>query len=361
MKAYVAVNVAGAFALDSRGKVILSKLFPKDPEAIAGKLERSRNGEVLEEEKELLKELKAKGYGDVAWDKKIKDGEVRAKYEPGNRGKETVEKEFRRLALETGWVSGQPELNRLLSRVNIILSKRKMKGTVKKDRIAMKIAGVIDDMDGSINSLTERLREWYGLHFPEMLREIKDHEKFIELVAGGGSREKTKGKGLKKLARDSSGMDFDAEDLKAVRDFSRSLAETRKTRERLSRYLERLCGDVIPNTSAVAGPLLASRLLAVAGGLARMARMPSSTIQVLGAEKALFRHMKGQGRAPKYGLLFGHPLIQKAPKNLKGKVARLVSSKLSLAAKMDFFSRKDEGKRIREEMEKKVKAIASSS
>src|SRR4030065_417735 len=115
----------------------------------------------------------------------------------------------------------------------------------------------------------------------------------------------------------------------------------------------------MPNFSAVAGPLLGARLLSVAGSLDRLAMMPSSTIQLLGAEKALFRHLKGEGKAPKYGILFGHPLIQQATKETKGKVARLVAAKLSIAARLDRFAGKDEGESLRKQLEESMRKIRS--
>ena len=354
MKAYVATNMVGVFAFDKDGNVVFSKLFPKKPEVIAEKLRRSRAGEIIEEERFVLNKLRLKGYKEVVWDKQAKDGQIACVYDPENRGKEIANNEFRRLALETRWASTQAEVNEIVTKVNILLSGQKIK-EVKKDKIVMRVIGIIDEMDSVLNSLSERLQEWYGLHFPELTKEVKSHEKFTELVSKYGRRDKIGSVGFDPSK--SIGMEFSEKDVESVKTFSKTLLEMRKTREKLAKYLEGLCKEVIPNLSKVAGPLLASRLLSLAGGLEKLAKLPSSTIQLLGAEKALFRHLKGKGKPPKYGVLFGHPLIQQAPKPLKGKVARLIASKLSLAAKMDFYSKKDRGEEMREELEKKVKAL----
>lgn len=333
MKAYVATNLVGVFAFDGDGKTIFKKLFPKKPEVIAEKLRKSREGEIIEEERFVLNKLRVSGYKEVIWDKRTKDGQIPIVYDPENRGKEIANNEFRRLALETRWASTQSELNEILTKVNVLLSGDKIK-IVKKDKVIMQVIGIIDDLDSSLNSLSERLREWYGMLSPEKVREVKSHEKLLELLSKSVKKERGE-----------------------IREFSKSLQDFYKTRDSLSEYLEGLCKQTIPNLSEVAGPLLASRLISLAGGLEKTAKLPSSTIQLLGAEKALFRHLKGKGKAPKYGVLFGHALIQQAPKPLKGKIARLISAKLSLAAKMDFYSKKDQGKQMRSELEKRVNEL----
>ncbi|MCK5023568.1 MAG: hypothetical protein KAS04_05320 [Candidatus Aenigmarchaeota archaeon] len=355
MKAYVATNIVGVFAFDKDGKTILSKTFPKNPEKIAERLRKSREGEIIEEEREVLTKLRLKGYKEVIWDKEAKDGEISCVYDPDNKGKEIANNEFRRLALENRWAATQSELNEILTKVNVLLSGQKIKSSVKKDKIIMHVIGVVDELDTDLNSLSERLREWYGLHFPEMLKQTKTHDKFAEIIVKYGAKENIEDSELAGLVSKSVGMDFTEEDAKSVKEYSKVLLDMRQTRNSLSKYLEDICEETVPNLSAVADPLLAARLLSLAGGLEKIAKLPSSTVQLLGAEKALFRHLKGQGKAPKYGVLFGHVLVQQAPKHLKGKIARLISSKLSLASKIDFFSERNEGKDMRKELEKKVK------
>jgi nucleolar protein 56 len=358
MKAYVATNIIGVLAFDEKGKVVAKRLFPKEPEAIAERLERSRSGMLIEEEREILGELRKSGFGEAVMDKDAHFDGLKVLCEPENKGKKFASDEFRRLAIESEWASGQAELNNMLSKVNIILAGRKIRA-IGRDRMIIQVIGVIDELDVTLNSLYERLREWYGLHFPELSREVKSHEKFAELVEKYGARESMRE--METLASKSVGMEFSEDDAQSVMAFSKSLLERAKAKEKLSKYLEGLCREVMPNLSAVAGPLLASRLVAQAGGLEKIAKLPSSTIQLLGAEKALFRHLRGQGKAPKYGVLFGHPLIQQAPKPLKGKVARLISAKLSLAAKMDFYSKRDDSRQMKEDLERKVAGLMKSS
>lgn len=331
IKAYVVTNILGVLALEKNGNLVTYKLFPKKPELIAEKLKQSRKGEIIEEERYVLKKLRLAGYKEVIWDKQAKDGFISCVYEPDHRGKDIARNEFRRLATETRFVTTQAELNEIISKVNTLLTKEEV-SRVKSDRVITHVIGIIDELDSSLNSLSERLREWYGMLSPETVRSVKSHEKLLEIIL------------------ESEGND-------EVKRFSKSLRELYQTRDFLAEYLENACKETIPNLSEVAGPLLASRLLSLAGGLEKMAKLPSSTIQLLGAEKALFRHLKGKGKPPKYGILFGHPLIQNAPKHLKGKVARIVAAKISLAAKMDEYSEKNEGKRMRRELEERVSEL----
>jgi nucleolar protein 56 len=263
-----------------------------------------------------------------------------------------MQSSYRKLAMDLRWVSSQAELNELLSKVNLELTKTELRKE-KRDQLIIRVMSVMEELERELNVFSEKLREWYGLHFPEMDREVSSHEKYVEIVARSGRRDAIEG--LEKLAGGSSGMDLSDIDVKELQGFAKGLLGLFESRKGLTRYLEGITRTSMPNTSAVAGPVLAARLLSLAGGLEKMSKMPSSTIQLLGAEKALFRHMKGEGKAPKYGVLFGHPLIQAAPRELKGKVARLVAAKISLAVRMDNFSDKDQGAEMKRDLEEQVR------
>jgi nucleolar protein 56 len=279
--------------------------------------------------------------------------EVLTRFENDSTADRILQSDFRKLALELKWANSQAELNNMLSKVNIELTKTKIR-EVKKDRIVIQAIGMLDELDRVINVFVERLREWYGLYFPELERTVQSHEMFVEIVSKG--RKESLGD-FQNLASKSAGMDFSEEDIRQMQDFAISILRLFEMKKGLTKYVERTAGEVMPNFSAVAGPILGARLLSVAGSLDRLSMMPSSTIQLLGAEKALFRHLKGEGKAPKYGILFGHPLIQQATKETKGKVARLVAAKLSLAARLDRFSGKDEGEKLRRELEESASKI----
>jgi nucleolar protein 56 len=358
MRAHMAVGILGVFAFDSSGKPIEHRLFPKKPDVIAGKLKKSRAGEILPEESEIIRELIKKGYKELIWAKDRQVKGILCIQKRDNPGEEAMQSSYRRLALDTRWVSSQAELNEILSKVNIELTKTELRRE-KRDQLIMRVASVLDELEKELNVFSEKLREWYGLHFPEADSVISSHERYVEMVARHGRRESFDDKELARLAGKSSGMDLSDYDIKEIQAFSKALLGLYESRKRLTRYLEEIARVTMPNTSAVAGPVLAARLLVLAGGLEKLAKLPSSTIQLLGAEKALFRHLKGEGKAPKYGVLFGHPLIQSAPRELKGKVARLVAAKISLAIRLDNFSGRDEGEKMRKELDEQACRIFS--
>jgi nucleolar protein 56 len=125
----------------------------------------------------------------------------------------------------------------------------------------------------------------------------------------------------------------------------------------MEKYLENLLKEFAPNFSAVAGPLLAARLINLAGGFDKLAKKPSSTIQLLGAEKALFRYLHGHGKSPKHGVLFTHNLIQQAPAKKRGKIARVIASKLSIAIKMDYYGKEDKSEELKKDLKQRIDKI----
>jgi nucleolar protein 56 len=358
MRAYMATGILGSFAFDGKGKAIEYRLFPKKPEVIAEKLKKSREGQILPEESEIVWELKRKGYKELIWDKDRQVQGILCIRKKEHMGEETMQGSYRKLAMDLRWVTTQAELNEILSKVNIEMTKTELRKE-KRDKIIMRVVSVLEELDRELNVFSEKLREWYGLHFPEADSKIPSHEKYAEMIARHGRRESFAEKDLAKIAGKSSGMDFSDLDMKHIQDFSKTLLSMFGARKELGKYLEQITRASMPNTSEVAGPLLSARLIVLAGGLEKLSKLPSSTVQILGAEKALFRHMKGEGKAPKYGVLFGHPLIQQAPRELRGKVARMVSSKITLAARMDNFSDKDEGKSMRKDLEEQARKILS--
>ncbi|MFH1364526.1 MAG: NOP5/NOP56 family protein, partial [Candidatus Aenigmatarchaeota archaeon] len=282
-----------------------------------------------------------------------------------NLGDETLQSEFRKIALDLRWVSSQAELNEILTKVNVLKTKEQLK-VVKSDKILIHAVSVLDEVEKNINILSEHLREWYGLYFPEAVKLMTTNEKLADLVTKYGKRDTIRKeysgepKNLPKYAENSAGMDFSEIDISTIQGFSKSIVNLFELKENLSDYIKKSAQEVIPNMSVIVGQIMAARMLAAAGSLEKLARMPSSTVQLLGAEKALFRHLKGEGKAPKYGILFGEVHIQNAPKELKGKVARLVASKLSLAAKTDFYSDIDRTEMYKKQFEDQLKRILKS-
>ena len=125
----------------------------------------------------------------------------------------------------------------------------------------------------------------------------------------------------------------------------------------LDKQIGGLAGELMPNSSHLVGPLLAARLMARAGGLQRLSRLPASTIQTLGAEKALFKHLRDKSPSPKHGLIFQHPPLRRAPRGQRGKIARALASKLAIAARQDQFSGELQGDALKEKLKQRLRQI----
>lgn len=234
---------------------------------------------------------------------------------------------------------------------NLRISKEMIKNSIKEDNLISQAINGIDEVEKTANMLSKRLREWYELYNPETSRIIPDHETFIELI-----RSKSKEELQKELdIKFTMGAPLAQEHVKPMMVLASKIKELYELRDSQRIYVEEVMMKNFANLSAVAGAQIGAKLLAQAGGIKRLSEFPSSTLQLLGAEKALFRHMKTGARPPKYGLIINHPLITGVRLEDKGKVARALANKLSIAAKVDYFKGEFVGDALREGLEKKFK------
>ena len=214
----------------------------------------------------------------------------------------------------------------------------------------------LDETDKFLNITSERVTEWYGLHFPELQALLGDNVLLCRLVVEVGPREnfdeeRLQGKGFseKKVealalaAAESKGGTVTERDMNRVVGLARIALSASAEREKLAEYVESTMKRIAPNVTDVAGATIGARLIAKAGGLDRLARLPASTVQVLGAEKALFRALRTGARPPKHGILFQHDAVHTAPKWQRGKIARALANKIAIAARIDFYRGEKEG------------------
>jgi len=227
----------------------------------------------------------------------------------------------------------------------------------------------LDDTDKYLNITATRASEWYGLHFPELTQMIQDNNalcKIISEIGGrdGFSKEKLAGRGFtdKKMeaiieARDrSKGGTISDGDLGRVKALATLAIQLGSIRDGLNGYIENQMKKVAPNVSEVAGSTIGARLMAKAGGLDRLAVLPASTIQILGAEKALFRSLRTGARPPKHGILFQHQAVHMAPKWQRGKIARTLANKIAIAARVDYYRGSEEAS-IKVALDKRLESI----
>ena len=227
----------------------------------------------------------------------------------------------------------------------------------------------LDDTDKYLNITATRAAEWYGLHFPELIQMVQDNVALCRLIAEVGGREgfateSLQGRGLteKKIAaiieaRDrSKGGTISGGDLTRVKTLASLAVQLSALRGGLSDYVESQMKSVAPNVADVAGATIGARLMAKAGGLDRLAILPASTIQILGAEKALFRSLRTGARPPKHGILFQHQAVHTAPKWQRGKIARTLANKIAIAARVDYY-RGAEDLSIKEGLDRRLESI----
>lgn len=218
------------------------------------------------------------------------------------------------------------------------------------DLHAIQAVNALDELDETINTIGTRLREWYGLHFPELDHLLQNVSTYAHLVKVAGSREKithdvclqtelpeNKIQIIVQMALKSRGGNLPPEALLILQKLADEILDLSQLRTDLSEMIETIVKRISPNLNNMLTPVIAARLMSRAGSLKRLAFLPSSTIQVLGAEKALFRALKTGARPPKHGLLFQHPAVHSAPKWHRGKIARALASKIAIAARIDLY------------------------
>lgn len=217
-------------------------------------------------------------------------------------------------ARDCGVVRTREEYVDLLRAVCIARAREKIAQSYRaRDVELLQMVRMLDELDNVINLLQERAAEWYQVTTPSFSRKYRSlpARKMLDLIRKG--------------ARGGLG------------DVAAEIDRLTVTRTRLMREVSARADEVLPNTSALIGGLVAARLLSRAGGLPALARMPGSTIQVIGSEQALFSHLRGGTPPPKHGIIFQHRRVHNAPREVRGRVARVLAAKLAIAARLDYY------------------------
>lgn len=231
------------------------------------------------------------------------------------------------------------------------LSRHKLKfSTDKVDTMIIQAIALLDDLDKELNNYAMRVKEWYGWHFPEMAKIINDNVAYARVILVMGMRSNASKTdlsdvlpeeietALKLAAEVSMGTEITDVDLQNIQLLAEQVVELTEYRSQLSNYLSARMHAIAPNLTALVGELVGARLIAHSGSLMNLAKSPGSTIQILGAEKALFRALKTKHQTPKYGLIYHASLIGQASGKNKGKIARMLASKAALGLRVDSLS-----------------------
>ena len=376
MKAVIVQFPFGVVAFDEQNSVIEKVLFPKKPQAAARSLMKTEAGKISNQTSALLVLLQKSGYDTFVFESASVAGEVQGKLNVKVEVSQASEVEglrsrMEQVAVETGFVEDAKELSVWNRNVSMELAKLRVKGaTEKRDLVIAQAIQTLDDLDRTVNLFMGRLREWYGVHFPELDRLVEKHETYARLVMNLGDKAnfalealekedipKARAEQISKVAEASMGADIEEKDLGQIQALSKSVLELYDLRKVMESYLERTMDEVAPNTKTIAGSLLGARLIAIAGSLRNLAMRPASTIQVLGAEKALFRSLKTGARPPKHGLIFQHALLHDAKRWQRGKIARAIAGKLAIAIRTDAFEGKYVGDRLKADLDRRIEEI----
>jgi nucleolar protein 56 len=376
MKAFLIQFPFGVAAFDDKNGLVEKVLFPKKPQAAARSLFKAEAGKMSDEAFSLISLLKNSGYDTFVFEKANLAEEVQRKMNVTVEVAKPAEGEVLRsrmneVAVESSFVNDEAELSLWNRNVSMELAKLRIKGaSEKKDLIIAQGIQTLDDLDRTVNLFMGRLREWYGVYFPELDRLIEKHETYSRLAMNLGDRENYTIEGLEKenipkeraqlvakAAESSMGADIAERDLQQIQELAKNVLSFYELRKNMENYVDRTMEEMAPNVRAVAGALLGARLIAIAGSLRTLAMRPASTIQVLGAEKALFRSLKTGARPPKHGLIFQHTLLHDAKRWQRGKIARVIAGKLAIAARADAFGGHFIGDQLRADINKRLEEI----
>lgn len=370
MVVHIAECVLGVFAFDDSGEMLDSMEFPRDVAKVAGRLASVQMGVPTEEHRALIAKLMRKKSNEFIVESEELANQLNKEFKHArfevtmpNKAGEILRSDLEKFAAE----AGVENVEKFVHDVNFLLTRDSLhREATQRDKLIIQAINMLDEIDKTANIICARAREWYSIHFPELDRLVPEHQHYMKLVLALGSREKFEpaaikaavelpGETVEKIAaaaQSSFGSSFDQLDIDAIQGAAKEIFSLFEAREKTLEYIDGLMAQIAPNIRAVVGSSIGARLISLAGGLTNLARMPASKLQILGAEKALFRALRSRARPPKHGVIYQYPDIRGVPKWQRGKVARALAGKLSIAARVDAMS----GEFIGEKLAAKLRA-----
>ncbi|HLC38386.1 MAG TPA: hypothetical protein VJI71_02950 [Candidatus Norongarragalinales archaeon] len=239
----------------------------------------------------------------------------------------------------------------------------------RKDALIIQAVRSLDDFDEVKSLLQQRVAEWFKINFPDLRA---NEDVLAKIAAEFGSKEnfeeeklsellsEEKAKAIMRVKGESFGAKFDESDAKALQTLGRQVVSLGEARKETEEYINELAEKEMRNVVFLTDPLLAARLLALAGSLENLAEMPASTVQVIGAEKSLFKHLRQHSNPPKHGIIFQHPAINSAPLEQRGRIARALATKIAIAAKADYYTGHFIAEKLKATFEKRVEQIQAT-
>ncbi len=325
----------GTFLVQDK-RVVTQKLFPRNEEEIAGRLMKIQAGRVLDEETSL------------------------------SAGKKLEVLETRLISLGRLTVSDTSFIvpakyrydDDLLRSALLILAEKRAKEKIGADRHISEAISSFDELKEIVNSMDVRLHSWYGLHYPELFDRLKGMD-YLDALSTHGDREAVQQ--ANGFSERSIGIDLIEGEKEMLMSAASLALQVNAAAEKLGSFIDGAASKAFPNLTAMLGPKLASRVVRGAGGLERLSRMPAGTVQLIGAEKALFRHLNRGRKPPKHGIIFQDILIHSSPKAVRGRISRTLASKVAIAARLDMFGGGMLGDAMRKEVEEKARKLITSA
>ena len=343
MEFYITQCIAGFIAFDENLQIADYKLFKEDE--VVSNLIKIEENEILDEEIELINGIKLDSIDDKiiiettkrkSQYKELENyGNIEVK--TPNKGGEHLRSNIEDVFEEIGLSKSQDEIIQTYEKLAIYKIK---KSSQEEDKLLIQAINSVDDIDESISKLVERIRDWYTIYFPEM-DTISNNETYIKLIAESENREDILENFMEHFSEEieeSTGADIEEDDLLMLKSFAESIYSLQKSRKELETYIDNKMEAIAPNLRDLLGSTLGAKLIAHIGSIKRLATYPASVIQIMGAEKAIFRHLKTGERPPKHGLIFQHPSVRGAKWWNRGKIARNLALKITLAVRKDVFS-----------------------
>lgn len=324
--------------LYEKGDLKAQRLFPPEPDQIADRLETIREGALLYEEEELAEE----GDEILVPDKRLASlpGAVHAELalphqDPTDHGRDAS---LRRDAA-------------------IELAERSVRGALsEKSRHLVQAVAYLDEAHETENLMGERLVAWFNLHAPHVVERVDGHQQLAQLIVEHGT-----GEGIcEAMGWEDPGLGspLSEQETAAIGGLARALVEQARSREPLEAFIDDVATEIAPNISKLTTPAIAARLIHHAGGLRELATAPASTIQMLGAERAVFMHLTEGAPPPKHGVIYQHPLIHNAHPNDRGPIARAMAAKIAIASRADAFTGNDIAGELKAELKARAEEVS---
>ena len=232
--------------------------------------------------------------------------------------------DYRMLAFSKNVISSDAEYVSLLRELSIRAVRKQLSESLTEDKKIIQAVEALDDLNETINHLTERLTEWYGFYYPELNLPGEAFAQFVSETPENVASE--------------MGAPLTKEDSALLQSFAGDISALYQRKAAVESFISIKMKQTAPNLSQIAGVVLGARLLSMAGGLKNLASMPSGSIQVMGAAKAMIKHLRANAPSPKHGIILSHPILNTAPLRIRGKIARAFSASISLAARTDCYS-----------------------